>query len=240
MLKALIFDVDGTLADTEMAHLKAFNHAFKEQGFDWYWDVETYTRLLEVSGGKERILHYWRGIAPDLLDLDGTSLETVVSKLHESKSLYYEGLVDQGQVPLRPGVMALINEAVEANIPLAIATTTSAGNVRALLKRHMSPEVISHFSVIEDASTADHKKPHPQAYLQAVERLGLAACDCLAFEDSLNGLKAATSAGLKTVVTPNAFTTHQDLKEAWWLKPSLSNIHLYELQERFLSSHANG
>ena len=110
MLKALIFDVDGTLADTESAHLAAFNHAFDEQGLDWHWDLALYTGLLEISGGKERMLHYWKHVHPEMKDIDGSGLRDTIEHLHALKTAAYEAAVQGGAVQLRPGVLALIKK----------------------------------------------------------------------------------------------------------------------------------
>jgi HAD superfamily hydrolase (TIGR01509 family) len=234
MLSALIFDVDGTLADTEMAHLDAFNQAFRAEGLDWVWDVPLYTRLLGVSGGKERLLHYWNEISPGLKDLDGMSRQTIIDRLHTLKTLAYEAAVHEGRVTWRPGVLTLLEQARQSGVRLAIATTTSRANVQALLKRGLGADWAHWFEVIEDASTAPHKKPHPQVYFQALARLGLPASSCLAFEDSTNGLRAAIQAGLAVVVTPNGFTRHHDFSGAWQLLPDLSNTSLPALK----ASHA--
>lgn len=202
MLRALIFDVDGTLADTESAHLAAFNHAFSEVGFDWRWDEALYTELLEVSGGKERILHYWQQVQPEVKGLDGQAVQDTVARIHEIKTAHYEAAVNEGVVTLRPGVLALIEEALAEGLQLAIATTTSPVNIAALLRTAMGPAWRHNFSAIGDASSAPLKKPHPQVYQQMLEALKLEPRECLAFEDSGNGLKAAALAGLATLITP--------------------------------------
>ena len=224
MLSALIFDVDGTLADTELVHLEAFNAAFAQEGLDWVWDVPLYTRLLEVSGGRERIHHYWRSVNADVLDIDGTALQAWIAHLHELKTAHYEERVRCGAVQLRPGVLELIEAARGAGMRLAIATTTSPVNIATLLRAAMGPDWQLAFEVIEDASTAPLKKPHPQVYLQTLQRLGLPAAQALAFEDSANGLRAARAAGLPTVVTPNAFTAHHDFTGALRVLPSLQGV----------------
>lgn len=173
MLKALIFDVDGTLADTESAHLAAFNHAFSEQGLDWHWDVALYTSLLEISGGKERMLHYWNHVHPDMKDIDGSGLRDTIDHLHALKTAAYEAAVQGGAVQLRPGVLALIQQAHQQGLRLAIATTTSPVNIAVLLRNAIGPDWKDLFIVIEDASTAPKKKPHPQVYVQTLARLGL-------------------------------------------------------------------
>ncbi|MGI9133775.1 MAG: HAD-IA family hydrolase [Rhodoferax sp.] len=230
MLKALIFDVDGTLADTEEAHRMAFNQAFAQLGRDWHWDLPTYTQLLDVAGGKERILRYWRQVQPDLMQIDSSALQDEVATMHTLKTAIYERAVQDGQVHLRPGVLRLIGQAQQAGVRLAIATTTSAVNVVALLRAAIGPDWQHYFSVIEDASTAQHKKPHPQVYLQVLQRLQLQARDCLVLEDSSNGLRAALSAGLATLVTPNSFTAHNDFTGALRVLPDLQATNLVDLR----------
>ncbi len=236
-LLALIFDVDGTLADTESAHRAAFNQAFAEIGKDWVWDEPLYTRLLEISGGKERILHYWREVQPDLRDI-GDGVRDTVARIHELKTAAYERAVQDGAVALRPGVLRLIESAHQEGLSLAIATTTSPVNIAALLRKAIGPDWGHYFIVIEDASTAPHKKPHPQVYLQTLKRLQLPASACLALEDSSNGLRAATAAGLATIVTPNSFTAHHDFSGALRVLPDLSGITLAQLRDWHAESTA--
>lgn len=229
-LQALIFDVDGTLADTEHAHLAAFNAAFAAEGLPWHWDEDLYTRLLDISGGKERLVHYWRQLEPDLKDIGHAGLLDTVERVHATKTAVYEEAVRKGAVSLRPGVLALVEEARRQGVTLAIATTTSPVNVLALLRAAIGPEGPEHFQVIEDASTAPLKKPHPQVYLQTLKRLALQPQDCLAIEDSSNGLAAAVAAGLNTVVTVNRFTAHHNFSDALRRLPSLSGVTLGQLR----------
>ena len=203
-LQALIFDVDGTLADTELAHLAAFNAAFDQEGLPWHWDVPLYTQLLDVSGGKERVTHYWRQVQPDLKIIDNAAFTDTVQRIHDQKTAVYERMVIDGSVQLRPGVLKLIEQAHDAGLQLAIATTTSPVNISALLRTAIGPGWSQFFVVIEDASTAPRKKPHPQVYLQTLSRLKLPASACLAIEDSANGLRSAMAAELQTIITKNS------------------------------------
>jgi len=231
MLSALIFDVDGTLADTESAHRAAFNEAFAEVGRDWVWDEALYTRLLDVSGGKERILHYWQLIEPDIKQINNSGVQDTVNRMHELKTAAYERAVQDGAVLLRPGVLRLIESAYQDGLRLAIATTTSPVNISALLRAAIGPDWMHYFPVIEDASTAPLKKPHPQVYLQTIRRLQIPAQQCLAFEDSANGLNAAVKAGLSTLVTPNSFTAHHDFTGALRVLPGLQGVAVAHLRE---------
>lgn len=230
-LEALIFDVDGTLADTESAHLAAFNQAFAEFGLDWRWDEALYTELLNISGGKERILHYWHTAQPALRELEAMALQDTVERLHELKTAAYESAVNDGAVSLRPGVLRLMDEALAEGVQLAIATTTSPVNIAALLRRAIGPDWRMNFTAIGDASTAPVKKPHPQVYQQMLAALQLAPARCLAFEDSSNGLRAATAAGLATVITPTRYTAQHDFSGALRVLPDLSQATLAQLRQ---------
>jgi len=224
MLRALIFDVDGTLADTESAHCAAFNHAFEELGLGWHWDDALYTELLEISGGKERILHYWKQVNQDIKSLDGHAVQDTIARIHELKTAHYESTVNSGGVALRPGILALIEGALEQGLRLAIATTTSPVNIAALLRTAMGPDWRQNFMAIGDASSAPIKKPHPQVYLQMLKALQLGADECLAFEDSGNGLRAATAAGLRTIITPTRYTAQHDFGAALRVLPDLMEV----------------
>jgi beta-phosphoglucomutase-like phosphatase (HAD superfamily) len=238
-LRALIFDVDGTLADTESVHRAAFNHAFKELGLGWHWDEALYTELLDISGGKERLLHYWKQVNPDVKDLNGHAVQDTIARIHELKTAHYEAAVSGGAVALRPGVLALIGEALAAGLQLAIATTTSPVNIGALLRQAMGPGWRHNFSAIGDASSAPLKKPHPQVYLQMLDALRLPGRDCLAFEDSANGLAAATLAGLATIITPTQYTRHHDFANALRVLPDLGQTRLADLK-RWHAAHRTG
>jgi HAD superfamily hydrolase (TIGR01509 family) len=237
MLNALIFDVDGTLADTEMAHLAAFNHAFTSEGLDWHWDVPLYTQLLDISGGKERLLHHWKSVHPDVQALHISALEDTIDRLHAIKTAAYEQAVLDGAVTLRPGVLRLIEAAHEEGLRLAIATTTSPVNIAALMRSTVGPDWVSIFTVVEDASTAPRKKPDPQVYRQTLSRLGLPPAQCLALEDSRNGLLAATAVHVPTVITTNSFTAHHEFGGALCVLPDLSGVTLQDLRSWHAGHH---
>lgn len=196
-LAALIFDVDGTLAETEELHRRAFNEIFTSSGLSWHWDQAMYARLLEVTGGKERIAHFIaaHGGAPAL---DAAAIAT----LHRDKTARYTALVQPGGIALRPGVVRLIEEARGQGLRLAIATTTSRPNIDALLRATLSDNP---FEVIAAGDEVTAKKPAPDVYRLALSRLGLEPAMCLAIEDTLNGLLSAQGAGLRCLITTSTY-----------------------------------
>jgi len=212
-LEALIFDVDGTLADTERdGHRIAFNEAFKEAGLDWDWGVDLYGDLLQVTGGKERIRLYVEKFLTDFqLDEEITEF---AARLHKRKTHFYLELLQSGAIPLRPGVERLINEAREAGLRLAIATTTTPDNVTYLLKSTLGEESLDWFEVIAAGDIVPAKKPAPDIYNWALQQMKLKPEVCLAFEDSLNGVKSSLAANLKTLITVNGYTKDDDFTGA--------------------------
>jgi HAD superfamily hydrolase (TIGR01509 family) len=208
-LKALVFDVDGTLAETEELHRRAFNEAFRAFELPWRWSPRLYGELLRIAGGKERILHFVMAYQPHLLDATAPR----VAEIHRHKTERYEQLLNDSPVPLRSGVARLMEEARAAGLHLAIATTTSRPNVRALL-RTSAPGGEGAFAAIVAGDEVARKKPFPAVYLRVMEHLGVDAGSCLAVEDSRNGVLAARAAGLHVVATPGAYTGADDFTGA--------------------------
>ncbi len=222
-LTALLFDVDGTLADTEKdGHRPAFNAAFNEFGLDWNWDVELYGKLLDVTGGKERIRYFVDNWLPDWQK--PAHYDDLVVQLHKAKTRHYTERLQQGQIPLRPGVARLINEARNTGLRLAIATTTTPENVTALLQYSMAPDALDWFEVIAAGDVVPAKKPAPDIYRWAMERMQLTPDQCLAFEDSFNGLQSSRAAGLTTIVTINDYTALHDFTGAALVTSDLGDL----------------
>ena len=216
---ALIFDVDGTLAETEELHRLAFNHAFVRHGLGWHWDRAVYKELLRVTGGKERIraFHARLGIAPPLPDAD-------IAELHRIKTAHYAELIETGCCPLRPGVPELLSAAKARGQRLAIATTTSHGNIEALLSRALGRNWAAEFDAIVAGDDVGHKKPAPDVYLETLARLKLGAADCVAIEDSANGLISASRAGIPVLITRSMFFADEDFSAARYVLGDLSEL----------------
>jgi len=212
-LRALIFDVDGTLANTEQdGHRVAFNRAFVEAGFDWDWSVSLYGELLAVAGGKERIRYYLKQYRPDFQP--PANFDEFIANLHRAKTHHYQQLIATGSIPLRPGVQRLIKAARSQGIRLAIATTTAPTNVTALLQYTLGDESPAWFDLIAAGDIVPAKKPAPDIYNHVLRQMDLPPQDCLVIEDSDQGLIAATQAGITTLITVNKYTKDQDFTQA--------------------------
>jgi len=209
-LQGLIFDVDGTLAETEEVHRQAFNEAFAAFGLPWNWERPLYKELLQITGGKERILYYLTKWHPQ----DLAAVREEIPAIYDFKTKRYSAMILAGAVGLKPGVARLIAEAKSAGARLAIATTTHRGNVEALLQRTLPAHGVSLFDAIVAGDEVSAKKPDPEVFDAALRKLGLSAADCIAFEDSANGANAARGAGLRVVVTPGIYTAADDFSGA--------------------------
>ena len=221
-IKAIIFDVDGTLADTEDAHRKSFNKAFAENNLDWNWDVELYDKLLKVTGGKERIKYFVSDFLTSYVKPE--NFDDFVRNLHAVKTIHYTSMMRAGDVPLRPGIKQFINDAHKAGITLAIATTTTPENVSALLEVGLDQNWANYFAANGCGDIVPHKKPAPDIYNWVLNELKIAPADCIALEDSYNGLRSSLAAGIKTYITTNHYTRNQDFTGAAAVLEDLSNL----------------
>lgn len=212
-LQALLFDVDGTLADTERdGHRPAFNMAFEQAGLDWNWDEALYGELLAVTGGKERIRFYLEKFNTDFKKPE--NFDDFVKGLHAAKTKFYTQLMAEGKIPLRPGVENLIKEAKAEGMRMAVVTTTTPENVTALLENTLGPDSESWFEVIAAGDIVPAKKPAPDIYDWALEQMNLTPADAIAFEDSSNGIQSSIGANLKTIITINEYTKDDDFSAA--------------------------
>jgi beta-phosphoglucomutase-like phosphatase (HAD superfamily) len=218
-LKALIFDVDGTLADTEEAHRCSFNDAFQQVGLNWNWSKPKYAHLLSVTGGKERLAAYIASLP--LSPSDQSALTARIGIIHQTKTEIYTRRILAGDVPLREGVLRLFDEAARLKVRLAIASTTTFANIEALLRTTLGWDALERFAVIGAGDQVARKKPAGDIYEYVLRELQVSAEECAAIEDSENGLRAAKAAGLYTIVTPSYWTMTEDFAAADLVLPAL-------------------
>jgi HAD superfamily hydrolase (TIGR01509 family) len=220
-LKALIFDCDGVLAETERdGHRVAFNRMFADKGLAIEWDGTLYKELLKVGGGKERMRHFFDRTSWPA----GTSdKDALIKELHKLKTAYYTQIIESGQLPLRPGVARLVDEAIAAGVKLAVCSTSDEKAVNAVVEKLLGPARKAKFDVILAGDVVSKKKPNPEIYTLALKRLGLQATECVVVEDNRNGLLAAKGAGVYCVVTTNGYTQDEDFAEADLVVPELGD-----------------
>jgi HAD superfamily hydrolase (TIGR01509 family) len=220
MLRALIWDVDGTVAETERdGHRVAFNLAFEAMQLPWRWNVAAYGALLEVTGGRERLLHFMHGRAD--APIEAEEREALARELHRRKNTFYAQLVAQHDIPARPGVRRLMDACTRERVLLGVATTTSTSNVEALFTSLFGAAWRNRFAAVVCAEDAPVKKPDPQAYVLALQRMGVAPDEAFAFEDSPNGLRAARAAGIRCGITRSAYFVDAKFEGAAWVRDDL-------------------
>jgi HAD superfamily hydrolase (TIGR01509 family) len=215
-MNALIFDCDGVLADTEpYGHLPAFNQTFRELGLPVQWTTEEYAERVKISGGKERMASL---LTPEFvrqanLPTDPEAQKAMLADWHKRKTAIYKQMLIDGKLPGRPGVARLVGEADAAGWKLAVASTSAEESVRAVIEHVVGPEKAARFLVLA-GDIVPKKKPAPDIYLLALERLGISADEALIVEDSRNGLEAAVASGVRCLVTLSSYTVDEDMHEA--------------------------
>ncbi len=215
-MPALIFDCDGVLADTERyGHLPAFNQTFREFGLPVQWSEEEYGVKLQIGGGKERMASM---LTPEFvqranLPTDPAGLKEVLAEWHKRKTAIYKQMTIEGKLPGRPGIARIVEEALQAGWKLAVASTSAEESVRAVLEVVVGKDRAAHFEVLA-GDIVPRKKPAPDIYLLALDRLQVTSDEALVIEDSRNGLLAAMGAGLRCVITLSSYTWGEDMSEA--------------------------
>jgi HAD superfamily hydrolase (TIGR01509 family) len=210
-IKALIFDQDGVIIDTERdGHRVAFNKTFQEFGHDVEWDVDYYHEMLQVGGGKERMKHYIQTVGLGT-PMSEEQIDELVKKLHKRKTDMFIEMIESGQLPLRPGVRRIMNEAVQAGLTVGICTTSNQRAADAIANKILADIP---FAFVLAGDIVSRKKPDPEIYQLALEKTGYQPTECIVIEDSRNGVTAAKGAGMNVVATTNPYTEQEDLSAA--------------------------
>jgi len=211
LLSAVLFDVDGTIAETEDFHRRSFNESFREFNLDWFWDEAIYKELINIGGGKERIEYYIRRAWPEMLDYK--NLTKYINSIHKVKNEIFEDYVVESEIKPRPGIVRLIKELKENNIRIAIVSSNSEENLHTLFKQGLNIDPNKTFDLIAHGDCTKNKRPSPEIYEWILEKLRLPSQSCIAIEDSPRGVEAAHNANLNTLVTPSIFTKDEDFRE---------------------------
>lgn len=208
-LKAVVFDVDSTLAETERnGHGIAFNQAFSAAGLNWFWDETLYGELLAVTGGKERIAYYLSAFHTG--SKHDSDLALLIRTLYAAKTQFYVALLASKDIVLRPGIVRLIKATRQVGLRMAIATATTPENVTALIHNTLGEEAVDWFDCIAASDIVSVKKPAPDTFNYCLAEMGLSVAECLVIEGSENGLKSVLAAGVPMIVTFNSYTQHDD------------------------------
>ena len=218
--RCVLFDVDGTIAETEgQAHLPAFNRALEEAGLPWRWTVQDYRRLLKTAGGFERLLRY-----AEETGNDPGALRRVLAEVHKAKNAHFANILASGAVQPREGFADLVRQLAHLGIVWSVVTTTSRANWEALWRYSLAPLSLPAPQVVIVGEDVRGKKPDPEAYWRALEALDLPASSCCAIEDSRNGLQAAMGAGLEVAIVRSQFFGDEDFDGAAVVVNELSEL----------------
>ena len=221
MLKAIIFDCDGVLVDTERdGHRVAFNRTFAQKGYDYEWSVDLYGELLNIAGGKERMCHFFdsEGWPGDVADRDD-----FIREMHRLKTDFYMKIVESGELTIRPGIARIVDEAISEDIILAVCSTSNERAVNSIVETMLGEERKASFAAILAGDVVSKKKPDPEIYNLAMSRLNLNPAECVVVEDSRNGFLAAKAAGIPCLVTTNGYTENEDFTGAVKIVPDLGD-----------------
>ena len=219
LLSAVIFDVDGTISETEELHRKSFNESFKEFNLDWFWDEAIYKELINIGSGVERIEYYIKRAWPEMMEYK--NLTKYINSIHKVKNEIFEDYIVESEIKPRPGVIRLINELKENKIRIAIVSSTSESNLLKLFKEGLNIDPLTTFDLIAHGDCTKNKRPSPEIYEWILEKLRLPPQSCIAIEDSLRGLESAKNAELNILATPSIFTKEEDFSNA---KLVISNL----------------
>lgn len=221
-MKALIFDCDGVLVDTERdGHRVAFNRAFALKGIKAEWSISQYAELLQVAGGKERMKHYFdqHEWPKEIADR-----EEFIKEMHKLKTKLFMDIIESGELTLRPGIARVVDEAVSEGLKLAVCSTSNERAVTLIVEKLLGSKRRSHFNAILAGDVVSKKKPNPEIYNLALQKLDLDPQECVVIEDSKIGFIAAKAAGMHCLITTNGYTEKEDFLGADMVVSELGDL----------------
>ncbi len=218
-LSAVLFDVDGTIAETEEFHRRSFNEAFREFNLDWFWDEAIYKELINIGGGKERIIYHIKRAWPEMLNFK--NLTKYIDSIHKIKNEIFEDYMEDQNITPRPGVLRLIKELKKEKIRIALVSSSSKTNVFNLFQKALKINPEDEFDFIAHGDITKNKKPSPEIYEWTLEKLRLPPQACIAIEDSPRGMESALRANINVLITPSIYTADEKFKNA---KLVISNL----------------
>ena len=222
-LSAVLFDVDGTFAETEDFHRKSFNESFKEFNLDWFWDEEIYRELIHVGGGKERIKYHINRAWPEMLNFK--NLNKYIDSIHKVKNEIYGDFISESKIKPRTGVIRLVKELREKKVRMGLVSSSSEENVINLFETGLKIDISENFEIVAHGDCTPHKKPSPEVYEWALEKLKLPPQACIAIEDSPRGMESSLAAGISTIVTPSYLTIGENFDGAKLVISDLGEIN---------------
>jgi HAD superfamily hydrolase (TIGR01509 family) len=222
-LSAVLFDVDGTIAETEDLHRRSFNESFKEFNLDWFWDEAIYRELINIGDGKDRIEHHIKRAWPEMLEYK--NLNKYISSIHKVKNEIFKDLIIECEIRTRPGVIRLIEELKKHNVRIAIVSSTTQEDLMTLFKKGLELDPNSMFDLVAHGDCTKKKRPSPEIYEWILEKLRLPPQSCVAIEDSLRGARSAMNADINVLVTPSFYTKDEVFDEAKVVVSSLGEAH---------------
>ena len=212
LLSAVLFDLDGTIAETEDLHRRCFNESFKEFNLDWFWDEAIYKELINIGDGKDRIENYIKRAWPEMLEYK--NLTKYINSIHKVKNELFEDYILESKINLRPGVQRLLNDLKKNKVRIVIVSSTSEKNILSLFEKGLNMDPKSIFDLIAHGNCTENKRPSPEIYEWILEKLRLPSQSCIAIEDSLRGVESATNANIQVLVTPSNYTKHEKFVDA--------------------------
>ena len=202
--KALLFGSIGSIVETSELQRKSFNQAFIQSDLNWYWTKKEYEKLLNKSGGEDRISEYAKQ----------KKITVYAKKLRGLKTKIFNNYLNKKELKLRLGVKDLLNHCIKNKIKLGFVSSTSLNNINSIFYCLRGSIQKNYFDFIGNSKLVKKNKPSPDIYLLTLKKLKLKPSECIAIEDSQESLDAAVKAKIKCFIFPGKFHTNKKFLRA--------------------------